>query len=167
MANSFCFRSLSCPSAAIFPNCPFQYFPSVPCFSFDPLHPLHSQTPPWVKFAAPDLSVIWIGTALTLCLNSHARISLLRGNPNFQKGKVASLMPYPKWISQVVLCSLPLMHKTGGCTSLAIYILRGLSVSSYLWLWKQLYLNTAPKLIFQNKRLIRMGGKKGRANVKY
>lgn len=37
MANSFCFRSLSCPAAAIFPNCPFQYFPSVPCFSFDPL----------------------------------------------------------------------------------------------------------------------------------
>lgn len=104
-----------------------------------------------------------MGTALTLCLSSHAQISLLR----FLKGKVAPLMPCPIWILQVVPCSLTLMHRTGGCTSLAKYILRGLSVSSCLWLWKQLYLNTACKLVFQNKRIIKMRGKKGRENVKY
>lgn len=76
-------------------------------------------------------------------------------------------MPCPVWILQVVPCFLTLMHWTGGCTSLAIYILRGLSVSSCLWLWKQLYLNTACKLVFQNKRIIKMRGKRGRENVKY
>lgn len=35
------------------------------------------------------------------------------------------------------------------------YILRGLTVSSCLWRWKQLYLNTVCKLVFQNKRIIK------------
>lgn len=41
------------------------------------------------------------------------------------------------------------------------YILRGLTVSSCLRLWKQLYLNTACKLVFQNKRIIKAKGRKG------
>lgn len=41
-----------------------------------------------------------------------------------------------------------------------IYILRGWSVSSCLWHWKHFYLNTACKLVFQNKRIIKMREKK-------
>lgn len=41
-------------------------------------------------------------------------------------------------------------------------ILRCLTVSSSLWLWKQLYLNTACKLVFQNKSIIKARRKGGR-----
>lgn len=39
------------------------------------------------------------------------------------------------------------------------YILRGLTVSSCLCRWKQLYLNTACKLVFQNKGIIKARGR--------
>lgn len=131
------------------------------------MHQLHFQTTSWVKFAAPDLSVICIETALTLCLNLD-QISLLRGNPSFQKGKVTPLNALFHINSPgCALVSATYKQNKRMYITCKIYILRGLSVLSHLWLWKHLYLNTTCKLIFQNNRIIKMRRKKGRENIKY
>lgn len=153
------------PCSSYFSKLQLSMFPSHSLLQFWPAASL--------AFSDTFLSKVCCARPFTdLCRNSLDPVSQLACPDFFAEGTQAfgreRLLPWcPVWLPQVVPCSLSLMHRTGGCTSLAIYILRGLSVSICLWLWKQLYLNTECKLVFQNKRIIKMRGKKGRENTKY
>lgn len=140
MSRKFCMcvHSLPCPAAAIvFPNCEFQYFsPHCPL----QFYPAASSAFPdtclsKVRCARPfsDLHGVAGEQAETLCLISRAQIYLVREPKLSRRERLPLQTPVLYGFPRLCLALCHLCAEQEDVQHLQ-YILRGLAVSSCLWL---------------------------------